>query len=481
MGMKHLKMLILNILMLVLATACKKVEYLSVPPQSSSFLTTTTTKPLTQSIVADSTATIIHPIESTGLLINPGKGFVQYWDFDAAYADQISTGYSRYDWSDIEPSPGVFNWSLIDSEIQKFKAAGKKFAFGVMCANTARSINTPDKGKYVTPRWVFQSGAKSRTIQTAYWENNQLFTQVIPVWTDAVFLSQLDKFIAILGKRYNGNTNIAFIDIRSYGNWGEQHTYEIGGTALTADQLLQQHLQVYKNAFPNTQLITPFGLTDYNGSYAWAANNGIGMRSDGIFKYSNGSECTVSAGKAPSVFEYTANYAWITSQGLWNADTLSKYLEIGKPSYIQFDNDMYLANKELYTKIANRVGYHFVLTAASTPNSITNGSPFTVQTQVLNKGVTQIYENCIPVVALLDAAGNVVQKQALTGVNPAQWLSDNSVNQQGQSTFNNVPAGNYSIVIGLFANKTDANPVYKFANTNRLANNWYLLNKVTVN
>lgn len=468
-------MLIINLLIMILASACQKVDIISVSPTSTTDFSHKAVFS-TQSYNADSTLLTVYPTESTDLLINPGKGFVQYWDFDATYADQVSTGYSRYDWSDIEPSAGVFNWSLIDSEIQKFKAAGKKFAFGIMCANTARSMNTPDKGKYVTPKWVFQGGAKSRTIQTTYWETNQLFTQVIPIWTDPVFLSKLNQFIAILGQRYNGNSDIAFIDIRSYGNWGEQHTYEIGGVALTANQLLTQHLQVYKKAFPNTQLITPWGTTDYNGDYDWAVQNGIGMRSDGIFKYSNGSECTRAAGKAPSIFEYTANYAWITSEGLWSPDTLNKYIEIGKPSYIQFDNGMYAANKELYTRIANRVGYHFVLKSATIPVAIKNNTSYTIQTQVLNKGVTRIYQSCYAAIALLDASGNVVQKQWLDGITPSLWLSDTSVGQQSAVTFAGVAPGNYTVAIGLFVSKNDNNPTYKLANTNKAANNWFVLN-----
>ncbi len=48
----------------------------------------------------------------------------------------------------IQPKENQYNWAAIDWEISQCVAQGKKFAFGVMCANTNRSINTPDKGKY---------------------------------------------------------------------------------------------------------------------------------------------------------------------------------------------------------------------------------------------------------------------------------------------------------------------------------------------
>jgi hypothetical protein len=458
----------------VFASGCQKASLQSIAPDAGNPLIQNNT-PINQNAVNAEGMTTVYPTESTELLTNPGKGFVQYWEFDATYIDKIGTGYTRYDWADIQPSPGVYNWSLIDNEIQKYKAAGKKFAFGVMCANTARSMNTPDKGKYVTPQWVLQAGAKSRTIKTTYWETNKLFTQVIPIWTDAIFLAMLDQFVTQLGQRYNGNKDIAFIDIRSYGNWGEQHLYEIDGAAITADQLKVQHLQLYKKAFPTTQLITPWGTTDYNGVYDWAAANGIGIRSDGIFKYSNGSECTRTAGKAPSVFEYTANYDWLTSEGVWDPEALKQYIEIGKPSYIQFDNGMYNANKELYTQVANRVGYHFVLKSAAIPASIQNNKSYTIKTEVLNKGVTQIYQTCNVAVALINETGNVVQKQWLNDVKPALWLSDTNVTQQSAVAFSGVAPGKYTLAIGLFADKADANPTYKLANTNKLVNNWYSL------
>ena len=344
-----------------------------------------------------------------------------------------------------------------------------------MCANTNRSINTPDKGKYVTPKWVFNAGAKSRTINATYWETGQTIKQVIPVWTDAVFLSKLHQFVAALGARYNGNPDIAFIDIRDYGNWGEQHLYELGGVNITSNQLKALFITPYKNAFPNTQLINPWGETFYNDTYEWAVDHKIGMRSDGIFKYSNGSETTRAHQKAPSVFEYTANYEWLTSENYWNADTLLSYIEIGKPSYIQFDADMYEANKILYTTIANRVGYHFVLKSAKIPQVINNNQSFNLEVAVLNKGVTNIYENCEFVAALLDINGNVVQKRPLTNHLPANWNSDKIANEVCNLSFSGVITGNYKLVVGLFTDINKNSPDIKFANTNKTANNWFVL------
>ncbi|MFC5281949.1 DUF4832 domain-containing protein [Pedobacter alpinus] len=423
----------------------------------------------------------INLVESLDLLLNPGKGFVKYYDYEEQYASVFSTKYIRYDWADIQPQEGNYNWNWINNEIAECKLKGKKFAFGIMCANTNRSINTIDKGKYVTPKWVFNAGAKSRTINATYWETGQTIKQVIPVWTDAVFINKLHQFIAALGVRYNGNPDIAFVDIRDYGNWGEQHLYELGGVNITSTQLKTMFILPYKNAFSNTQLINPWGEAFYNDTYEWAVDNKIGMRSDGIFKYSNGSETTRAHQKAPSVFEYTANYEWLTSENYWNADTLLSYIEIGKPSYIQFDTQMYLANPTLYTKIANRVGYHFVLKNVKIPKSLSNNQIFSVETSVLNKGVTKVYENCELVIALLDAKGNVIQKRLLNGAIPANWNSDQLTTEISTLSFNAIPNGIYQLAVGLFSDINDAKPAFRFANTNSTINNWYVLtNAITL-
>ena len=74
---------------------------------------------LTLSIHADTTAAVItvKPAPDESLLINPGKGFVEYYGATAYTKSVIGVGYSRCVWSILEPSEGVYNWSPIDNFI----------------------------------------------------------------------------------------------------------------------------------------------------------------------------------------------------------------------------------------------------------------------------------------------------------------------------------------------------------------------------
>ena len=86
------------------------------------------------------------------MLLNPGKGWVQYYGTDKYTKDYISVGYTRWPWSVLEPEEGRFNWKAIDDFIRMFKEYGKKTAFGVMSVSTGL-------GQFVTPKWVFDAGA----------------------------------------------------------------------------------------------------------------------------------------------------------------------------------------------------------------------------------------------------------------------------------------------------------------------------------
>ena len=54
--------------------------------------------------------TAVQPVLDNRLLINPGKGFVEYWGPTTAYTnDVIGVGYNRCGWSTLEPAEGVYN------------------------------------------------------------------------------------------------------------------------------------------------------------------------------------------------------------------------------------------------------------------------------------------------------------------------------------------------------------------------------------
>ena len=422
---------------------------------------------------------IVTPVVSSALLINPGQGWVLYGSPKNQTAKTLayaSVGYTRYNWSDIEPQEGVYNWSLIDNELKEWTDVNKKFAFGVMNANSSTPTN-----QYVTPKWVFNDGAVA--IKSWTYDNILLRKgiQYIPVWDNPIFLRKVQDFVTALAQRYDGNPDIAFIDIRSYGNWGAQGVNGLPHSVLLTPAGVQEHIQIYKNAFKHTQLICPWGSPLYKSIYARAASQHIGLRRDGIMVESNGSELTLAYGKAPIVFEFYSTYQWLKQKKDWTDAKMLSAVAAGKPSYInlgQWGNDaevMLTQQAKLIQQITDVMGYHFVLSSATIPSTITNRQASTISFSWKNEGVSYLYQHVSVAVGLLDNANHLVQKQWLLKVNPQTWSPGKTIVTSTSVTFTGVHADAYKLAVGLFAHQTDSTPTYLIGNKGRTSDNWYVI------
>lgn len=348
----------------------------------------------------------------------------------------------------------------------------KKCGFGILSASTT------SKRKYVTPEWVFEAGAEGRVIQaTDTWTGTK--EQVIPVWTDEIFLQKLTNFIQALAERYDGNESIAYIDIRSYGNWGEQHLGLIGGEYLSANQLQELYITPYKEAFKKTLLINPWGDKRYNTVYEWSIDNGVSIRRDGIFKYSDGMECNMAYGKLPSIFEFTSNYKWMLENNLWSQEALLQYMENGKPSYIQFDPSLYANNKEFCHQIGNKMGYYFKLKEVTFSDKMIKNEKQEVDLNFVNEGVAPLYEPCTVYIGLMDQNYQLVKK-IKTEIDPHTWKPNERIQEQLSLSIEEVQEGDYILALGFFLNEDDEKPTYLLGNSNKTEDNWYALGKVKV-
>ena len=70
-----------------------------------------------------------------------------------------------------------------------------------------------------------------------------------------VFLEKLTAFLRAFARRYDGDQAVAFVDVGSFGLYGEGH---IGRTAkLSRDETERRaklHMELYRKCLPNTYL-----------------------------------------------------------------------------------------------------------------------------------------------------------------------------------------------------------------------------------
>jgi hypothetical protein len=428
-------------------------------------------------------------LEDTNTIIwrNPGKGWVYYGTSfptsqPASIQAMINVLYFRPTWATIEPTENNFNWAYIDDAITSAKNNGVKVAFGFMNADVEPYI-TPN----ATPQWVFNAGASYYIVGTNGGYAGTNFT--VPYWTNnPVFFAKMNAFITALGQRYNGNTNIAWIDVRNFGEWGEGHLGNIStdtnGRSIgypSVGDLETNYFLPYLNAFPSTQLVIPWGTASYNPAYVWAVQQGTGMRRDGIPDWNNGSDITFASGYGPGVIEYSDGYDNLVSKGIWNESVVAADILRAKASYSEISWGSFLPTETNFMAgLQNQIGYHFVLQNVTIPQWLSSVSPNALTMNWTNKGVTCLYEPCSVAMALLDGGNNVVGKSWLAGVNPELNWAPGPISMASTMSFNGVPSGNYQLAVGLFTSTNQTQPNFQLGNQGRTANGWYVITNIAL-
>lgn len=154
-------------------------------------------------------------------MVNPLRG--QYlWNGQGAYPEHWPAidDYQRYNWVEIEPVRGQIRWELIDSKIAEAKLRGGRFGLRIMALcqdwsphiyKGAHSAMPDDLADSVN---VLFGHAPSDTVLYA-----------IPDWNHPHYWLRLRELLTAIAERYRDNPNFAYVDVSSYGNWGEFHLY----------------------------------------------------------------------------------------------------------------------------------------------------------------------------------------------------------------------------------------------------------------
>lgn len=104
-------------------------------------------------------------------------------------------------WKALNPAEGVFDWSVFDALYKHAVQNGKQFSFRVY---TMVDFETGP----AIPDWAVQKGI--------------VFTPLgDPDYAGCVYQEEWGNFVNALLERYDGDPNIAFIDISGYGNYNE--------------------------------------------------------------------------------------------------------------------------------------------------------------------------------------------------------------------------------------------------------------------
>jgi hypothetical protein len=444
----------------------------------------------------DGDTVIVTPAHSTEVIVNPGKGWVLYGGVESQSPETLavsSLGYTRYAWGEIEPEEGVFRWDIIDKQINGWAVTGRQFAFGVRCASSGA------KDFWVSPKWVFDAGARYDTFELK--DSNRVAkeaggTKLVPIFDDPIFMKKLEHFINALAARYDGDPRVAYIDIRSYGNYGEGHMSPFNMHEISGEKY-KEHIQLHRTAFKKTLLMLPVGnkkRPDFLPVFDWAGSVGIALRRDGICGNSNGEEVIRCAGKLPAVFELYDRYPTLVRLGWWDGKKdasgrgfrLADCVEIGMPTYCDLSRGgnfgiEFLAKEPVLVKeLANRLGYHLVLTQAKYPRVILPSGEIEIAHSWENRGVAHMFVPATVAFALISADGKVAHVCDANASFPGTWKPDVPITVVDRISFRDAPPGPYTLAVGVRRHGDGLTPSIKLGVELRAVNGWYELGPISL-
>ncbi|WP_256012802.1 DUF4832 domain-containing protein [Desertivirga xinjiangensis] len=510
--------------------SCSKKLEDTIPTQVSNDASKKTTASVSSTVVIRPT------YNSTAILRNPLNGWVMYgnrtatdtyWDSEyyvpelgknVKAIDYASACYIRTSWRSLNPSPGVYTWRDLNSQMGKLingaKTRGLPIAFRIV-------VDGRDQGEN-TPQFVFDAGAD-------YWLSNPAVpAQKTPFPQDPVFRQYYTTFIEELAEDFNDPAITSFIDAYGLGKWGEAHNvvYADPGTLTSAqtetakEEVLDWIMGLYTRTFTKVPLVinyhrlighpTSWGAVNPNSDrlLVKAINKGYSLRHDafGMTDYYQSWEKTFAAAwnyKRPIIMEG----GWIVSSHRYWNDSGAQYRQ-GHPEDVRLGefnrsaeahvNMMdFRAGSEtaswfgtsfpLVQRFITEGGYRLYPDEVSLPNLITTGATASLSHRWRNMGWGYCPNN-IPqwnykyrvAFAIVDASGAVKKLFIDNNSDPSKWLKDNPVTYNFTTTAVDLPAGAYTWAVAII-DKTNANkPGISLAVSGDLINGWLTLGSLQI-
>lgn len=471
----------------------------------------------TSELVAGDTTRISYALKPfNGPLANPHKGFTVptggTWVFVPEFEygpygslknkawDLISYGSGYQQWDKLNPRKGEYDWTELDKLLDELAKHGMGYALRVL-PYTPSPINgndTPAEKYDWTPAWVYAEGAKKTTATL----QGKGFLAQVPVWDDSVYLWAAKEFATALAAKYDGDPRIEYIDIRSFGEWGEWHASHLDGSEMPSEKIQMEMLDHYASVFHKTQLVLP--SSGSGDVYTHALNIGVTKRDDGFIGTPGRPDSLVRAYKAglPTIAEniagYTTmlNYTDVIPGGYlkWTPERWVSAITTAHLTYYVLDQDsdcgynFYKDNKALADSMTHVIGYNFTITEASL-QTVANAKGVTnkLSVSVKNIGVAPCFFDVYMVAEFVDSTGSALAQFGKTAKIAKATFKDGMAKE---FTFTQTAAGKetnlaslpgVSVALSLYeseeAYKAGENPTVRFDNDGILENKKLVLKK----
>ena len=466
--------------------------------------------------VADTTKITYSLKPFDGPLSNPHKGFTVptggAWTFVPEFEygpygslnnrawDLVSYGSGYQQWNKLNPAKGVYDWTELEKLLNALAEHNMGYALRVLpyTPSFIKSDFPPQEEYDWTPPFVYEMGAKKIQIDLRGTD----YHAYAPVWDDSIYVWAAKEFAKALAEKYDGDPRIEYIDIRTFGEWGEWHTSHILGSEMPADSVLIDMLDYYASLFKKTQLVLP--SNGFGDVYTHALELGITKRDDGFIGIPGRPDTLLRAYNAnlPTIAENIAGYkTMLTYDDLipggsqkWTAERWVDAITTAHLTYYVLDQDndcgyyFYKDNKALADSMSKVIGYNFTVTqvelvTVATPAS-GNATDITsmLNVTVKNTGVAPCFFDIYMVAEFVDSTGKALAQIGVPLLIPKGTFKDGSSQIfffKTPGVANVVTQSGVSVALSLYesedAFKSGKNPTVRFDNDGLQENNKLLL------
>ena len=413
-------------------------------------------------------------VDDKTVLKNPHKGW--FWHYiDNGYgranyrhpqhadpADDLSDFpglnhlYLRFDWGDIEKDEGVYDFSYLDEIMNLWGPRGYTFSLRICSYEGEARMN------YATPAYVYEKGARGYRMPSG---------TIQPEYGDPIFLACLEKFLAVMGEKFNGDPRIECIDVGTMGTWGEGHTAADATGVIIPPEVVKKHFDLHAKYFPDTPVLCnddhiccriAHGQDEVQEVLDYASERCFGIQDDSVCCNYYTQVNDYDTLRAPWAFDRLApdaptciemeHYGYVHEHNDHFRDGLTA-MEAFKRTHATFAGfhgypRTWLKNEYYLTEYcANRLGYWYFVTGATVP-ALHRSAHNIVTLDVQNRGWARAYRKYDLKIRLRGADGSEYVLD--TDTDNRTWLSGQKKTIALRPDLRDVPAGKYEVAIGMF-------------------------------
>ncbi len=359
--------------------------------------------------------------------------------------------YFRLNWSWIEPEDNVYNWDFTDRIAEEWVKRGKRVGYAwVVCypgdqgaplwlkdmGCQGYEFNVIEEGKKYgmdftlnsfpqdAIEWMTNTGPRAQGIEMSNGERKWIYNngEPIPTWDvanyrkmwvpdyeDEIFMEKFAEFLRAAKERYDGKDWVEFIEVASFGSWGEGHTHMSWPAEITRETRIN-HIKMYNEIFTETPIVVPRSCVKDTSAETLAKEYGFGV---GDWTIQVPGISTRPEGEL--VDKEITDRFWQTNPVALEhhpyTNPLKTYYDsvnLGHASWARLHNNPYSAKEsECTDKITLRLGYRFVFEEINLAN-LKAGNNCEVTFKLKNAGAAPNYIGGNPAIIIKDKDGNIV-------------------------------------------------------------------------